>query len=129
MMSRFLASAIPSASVTWSDQDFPNNWTGAGILLVTGIMNFKGGFSYNGIMLAIGKGVYIHGGNGNGDMLGATIIANTAQPWSFNPAYVGVPSYQDNGGGSSTLKYSTLNLSRYAASIMPLKRVTFQQLR
>ena len=112
------------------DQDFPNNWTGAGILLVTGIMNFKGGFTYHGIMLAIGKGVYIHGGNGNGDMMGATIIANTQQPtWIGNVAYVGVPTYQDDGGGASSAQYSSVDLAQNAAGIMPLQRVTFQQLR
>lgn len=111
------------------DQDFPNNWTGAGILLVTGIMNFKGGFTYDGVMLAIGKGAFVHGGNGNGEMRGVTLVANTQIPWSVNPAYVGVPSYQDNGGGSSSSQYSSLDLLRHAASIMPLKRVTFQQLR
>jgi len=111
------------------DADFPNNWTGAGIILVTGTLNFKGGFQYDGIMLAVGDGIYIHGGNGGGWMRGVTLIANINHPWSGDPTYVGVPTYQDNGGGNSTMQYHSTDLSRYAAAIMPLRRISFQQLR
>jgi Tfp pilus assembly protein PilX len=111
------------------DASFPNNWTGAGIILVTGALKFNGGFQYDGLMLAIGAGRYEHVGNGPGWMRGTTFVANVNTPWASDPTYVGIPSYKDDGGGNSLMQYSTTNLNRYAAAIMPLRVLTFQQLR
>jgi Tfp pilus assembly protein PilX len=121
--------ADPKIIAIDSDASFPNNWTGAGILLVTGQLKFNGGFEYNGLMLAIGTGFYEHKGNGPGWMLGTTLVANTKTPWTGDPTYVGIPSYNDDGGGNSIMQYSSNSLNRYAASIMPLQLLTFQQLR
>ena len=111
------------------DASFPNNWTGAGIILVTGALKFNGGFQYDGLMLAIGTGSYEHTGNGPGWMRGTTLVANIKTPWATNPEYVGIPSYKDDGGGNSLMQYSTTNLNRYAAAVMPLQLLTFQQFR
>jgi len=111
------------------DASFPNNWTGAGIVLVTGALKFNGGFQYDGLMLAIGEGSYEHTGNGPGWVRGTTLVANVNTPWATDPTYVGVPSYKDDGGGNSLMQYSTRDLDRYAAAIMPLQLLTFQQFR
>jgi Tfp pilus assembly protein PilX len=111
------------------DASFPNNWTGAGIILVTGTLKFNGGFEFDGLMLAIGAGRYEHVGNGPGWMRGTTLVANVNTPWATDPTYVGIPSYNDAGGGNSLMQYSTSNLNRYAAAIMPLQLLTFQQFR
>ena len=65
----------------------------------------------------------------NGDMNGATLVANINVPWSVNPAYVGIPTYQDHGGGNSSQNYDSTSLARYAAGVMPLQRISYQQLR
>jgi hypothetical protein len=121
--------ADPKIIAIEGDASFPNNWTGAGIILVTGALKFNGGFQYDGLMLAIGVGSYEHTGNGPGWMRGTTLVANVNTPWASDPTYVGVPWYKDDGGGNSLMQYSTTNLNRYAAAIMPLQRLTFQQLR
>jgi len=106
---------------------FSGNTSGSGILLVTGTLTFTGTASYNGIVLVIGAGNYQY--NGSGQMLGATLVANINTPWTSNPAYVGIPTYADNGIGTTVQRYDATNLSKRADAIMPLQIVSFQQLR
>lgn len=111
------------------DASFPNNWTGYGILLVTGQLVMRGGYTFHGLMLAVGAGSWTHTGSGGGYMWGTQLVANINTPWSVDPRFVGVPSYNENGGGNSILQYSSGDLSRYAAALMPLQRISFQLLR
>lgn len=109
------------------DATFSGNISGAGILLVTGTLTFNGTPDYHGIILCIGDGAYVYNGNGKGTVLGATFVANINQPWSVNPAYVGVPTYIDNGGGNSKQQYDASSLM-HSSGIMPLQMLTYQDL-
>jgi Tfp pilus assembly protein PilX len=111
------------------DLSIGGNTTGAGIVLVTGTLTLHGTPSYNGLLLAIGNGSVVIDGGGHGTFMGAMLIANTNTPWSVNPAYVGIPSYSDNGGGNANQFYDSNSLSGANAPIMPLSLLTFQQLR
>jgi len=61
-------------------------------------------------------------------MLGSTLIANTVTPWSVDPTYVGIPSYQDNAAVTRPCGTTAIP-EQILAGIMPLKRLTFQLLR
>jgi Tfp pilus assembly protein PilX len=124
------STATPKIVAITGDLSISGNTTGAGVLLVTGTLTLNGTPSYHGVILVIGTGAVVVKGGGNGTFLGAMLIANTATPWITNPAYVGVPSYSDNGGGTATTEaYDTGSLKSYAAAIMPLQVLTFEQLR
>ncbi len=110
-------------------QDFPNYWTGYGILLVTGTLKFRGEYAFHGLILAVGDGVYVHGGTNGAYVWGTMLVANINTPWQVDPRFVGVPSYSELGGGPTVLQYSSGDLMRYAASLMPLQRTSFQLLR
>jgi hypothetical protein len=101
--------------------------TGYGILLVTGQLTFTGRPEYHGVILCIGDGKFLYAGNGTGHIYGSILVANTNNP--YNDQYVGIPSYHERGGGAHVQWYDTTALSRYANAIMPLQRLTFQQLR
>jgi Tfp pilus assembly protein PilX len=108
---------------------YSGNPTGYGILLVTGQLTFTGTPTYHGLILCIGDGRFLYKGNGNADsgIFGSILVANINHP--YNAQYVGVPYYHDNGGGKHTQQYDPAALSTYANAIMPLQRLTFQQLR
>jgi Tfp pilus assembly protein PilX len=114
----------PGGEVTYSGKV-----EGYGILLVTGQLTFKGDVSYSGLILCIGDGRFQYTGNGNGTINGSILVANVNSPYSGNPKYVGVPYYHDTGGGNHKQYYSSNCLSTYANAILPLQRLTFQQLR
>ena len=113
------------------DGDFSSgaNWTGYGILLVTGVLTFQGSFAYHGLVLAVGAGSYAHTGGGNSFLWGTTLIANINTPWAVDPTFVGVPTYSWEGGGNATMQYSSDDLNTYGAGLMPLERISFQLLR
>jgi len=119
----------PKVVAITGDVTFSGNTSGAGVLLVTGKLTFTGTPSYSGVILVVGAGNYEYSGNGNGKMYGTTLVANIDTPWADNPSYVGIPTYDDNGGGNSTQQYDTTSLSKRAAAVMPLQIVSFQQLR
>jgi Tfp pilus assembly protein PilX len=117
------------------DLEISGNTTGAGIVLVRGTLTLHGTPSYKGLFLAIGKGSVVIDGGGNGTFMGSILIANTNTPWKGcdpthdNNCYVGIPSYLDNGGGNAKQYYDSNSLTGFAADIMPLNLLTFQELR
>ena len=52
--------------------------TGYGILVVTGTLTFSGNYAWNGLILVIGNGASVMSGGGNGQVVGAVYVANTA---------------------------------------------------
>jgi Tfp pilus assembly protein PilX len=102
----------------------------AGILAVTGTLNLNGNWNYTGVIYAVGVGAAIQNGNGAGNLNGSMLVANTATPWTGNPAYVGIPHVNLNGGGNGTWGYvGTVDHGQVVLPLMPPKRISFQQLR
>jgi hypothetical protein len=108
---------------------YSGNPEGYGILLVTGQLTFTGTPTYHGLILCVGDGRFLYNGNGNQNsgIFGSILVANINDP--YNAQYVGVPYYHDSGGGNHTQQYDSNALSMYANAIMPLQRLSFQQLR
>ena len=106
----------------------PGNY--GGTLVVQGNLTTNGNFSYTGQILVVGNGWVRRNGGGSGSICGGVLAANTNTPWAGDNAYVGVPHYDHNGGGTSfqgkcgaALQGELLDWS------LPMARIAFQQLR
>lgn len=91
---------------TFVDGDFqmgPN--TGYGVLVVTGSITFKGNYTWNGPVIAIGQGQVDLGGGGSGTFNGALLVAKTRDSSGNLLATAGSPDINYNGGGTNTINY------------------------
>lgn len=84
---------------------------GAGMLVVTGRLTMGGNASFNGVILVLGKGELDRNGGGNGDVLGAIVVAKFARTWPSSedsqPHPFLAPTFSTSGGGNSTVQYSS----------------------
>jgi hypothetical protein len=77
---------------------------GAGLLIVTGNLVMNGNPSFNGLILVLGAGTVNRDGGGDGNIYGAMTVArfNSVGPGGF----LG-PTFNTNGGGTSTMQYDS----------------------
>lgn len=84
---------------------------GAGLLIVTGTLTMGGNANWNGVILVLGDGNLNRNGGGNGDILGAIVVAKFARTWPASENGTAhpflAPSYSTSGGGNSTVQYSS----------------------
>lgn len=124
--------AAPRVNVINGNFSLGANTNGYGILVVTGILSMNGTPGFHGVIYVIGAGRVDRVGGGNGVInCGGMLLANTNAPDSVNPALVGPPWYQINGGGTSDFYASCPanedgDLARFGRA---LNRLSFQQLR
>lgn len=94
---------------------------GAGVVVCTGALNMSGNPSFDGIVLVLGEGRVNRNGGGNGDFYGAMVIASFARTWPASengqPHPFLAPSFNTNGGGNSTMRYSSTAVSRAFAAL------------
>ena len=95
----------PVVDYVAGDVSFSGNVQGYGILLVTGTLNMGGNFSWNGVVLAIGKGVAVFNGGGNGQINGTIIAAKTRDSSGNLLNTLGSPSVTWTGGGGNGVHY------------------------
>src|SRR5438445_166110 len=126
--------------------DLTISGSGAGILLVTGVLTLNGNFSWDGLILAIGEGAIIKDGGGNATVNGAMFSANltTGNPGTGGPgAYPasgygtaialgsnnppGKPFFGWNGGGNATIQYDSCWIQAVTNS-MPFHLITQREL-
>ncbi|MFL6283965.1 MAG: hypothetical protein ACJ74Q_12560 [Pyrinomonadaceae bacterium] len=88
---------------------------GAGLLVVTGTLTMGGNANWNGVILVLGDGNLDRNGGGNGDILGAIVVAKFARTWPSSENGTAhpflAPSYSTSGGGNSTVQYSSSAVS------------------
>jgi hypothetical protein len=100
---------------------------GAGMLVVTGNLNMSGNPTFNGIILVLGEGSVNRDGGGNGDINGSMVIAKFARTWPASENNLEhpflAPTFNTNGGGNSTMQYSSTAVSR-AMSVLGSPRVS-----
>jgi hypothetical protein len=135
-LNALVQSVIGSANVVTSNASTITNWgtdaspqviaitgdatvsSGAGILLVTGNLTASGGFSWDGLILVIGKGSMTVNGGGNGAINGAMVVANiedstktpdyaTSPSESNYASTLGSPTWNWNGGGTNFFQYNS----------------------
>jgi hypothetical protein len=134
------ANTIPACSparpaINVINGDYSGPISGAGILLVTGVLTTSGNPSFDGLVLVIGKGEIIKNGGGNGVINGSMFVANmytTANPWTTlisqgSNLPPGPPIIQWNGGGTANINYDSCWISALGQSL-PLRLVTSREL-
>jgi len=110
--------AAPVVNVVQGDYTMPGS--GAGILVVTGMLTMNGNPSFNGLVLVIGNGNIQKNGGGNGTLNGALFVADLYSDTpptythliplgSNNPP--GTPTVSWNGGGNGTIQYDSCWIS------------------
>lgn len=101
--------------ITFVDGDLTLRNEGGGILIVTGKLNFNGGFAWKGLVLITGEGGFERSGGGNGNLGGTMIVAPyNAQSLACSPNTLDCflsPRYEISGGGVSTLEYNSTNVA------------------
>jgi hypothetical protein len=89
---------------------------GDGLLIVTGEVNITGNTSYNGIIMVMGKGKITRSGGGNGDLLGAFVIAAFKRTWPASengtPHPFTAPIFDTSGGGTSNIQFDSNAVQR-----------------
>ena len=103
---------------TFVDGDLSVSGSGAGLLVVTGDVTFKGGFDFDGLILILGSyenadgdlvgGSLLRNGGGDGTIAGAVIVAkfDRDDPKAFLDT-----SFDTNGGGNSDVVYDSKKVS------------------
>ncbi len=95
--------------------------SGAGLLVVTGTLTMSGNANFNGIILVLGGGTMTRNGGGNGDILGAVVVAKFARTWpateNGQPHPFLAPTFDTNGGGNSTVQYDSTEVNRAMNSL------------
>ena len=76
--------------------------SGAGLLIVTGTLTLNGNPSFKGLILVLGQGQVIKTGGGNGDTLGALMIARFGATGNFLE-----PTFHVSGAGTSNHQYDS----------------------
>ena len=73
-----------------------------GLLVVTGELEVHGNFSFEGIILVLGEGVFTRQGGGNGEIMGAVFVAKFGSTGNFEG-----PTFDTSGGGNSHMQFDT----------------------
>lgn len=123
-----MSATTPMAVVVRGDLTI-NGWnnTGYGLLLVTGQLKYDPDASWNGIILVIGKGVFISNQMGTGQMNGVLLIAQTRDPSSGKLlSTLGPASFKQTGGGRG-IHYSSKWVAA-AQSLGPYQVLSFREI-
>jgi hypothetical protein len=107
------SAANPAINVVYGNYSMGPS-TGYGILVVTGTLTISGNYGWNGLILVIGNGASVMSGGGNGQIVGALYVANTAGN-SF-----GSPNANWNGGGGNGIQYDHCWADYMISKVPPL---------
>jgi Tfp pilus assembly protein PilX len=75
---------------------------GAGMLVVTGTLTLNGSSDFKGLILVLGGGRLVRTGGGNGNSLGAAVVASFGATGGFT-----APTFNSNGSGNSSIRYDS----------------------
>jgi hypothetical protein len=87
---------------------------GAGLLVVTGLLDLRGSADFKGLILVLGTGQVLRNGGGSDTTLGAMDIAAFGATGDFIPA-----SFDSNGSGASQIDYDSKWIDRALSTAGP----------
>jgi len=96
---------VKGTGITYVEGDFAMNFSGGGILIVTGKLTFKGGVDFKGMIIVTGAGGFERDGGGNGTLQGNIVVA-PYDPTNLSGGFL-PPKYDINGGGTSEVIYNS----------------------
>jgi len=105
-----------------------NAWhnSGYGLLLVTGQLKYDPDASWNGVILVIGKGVFVSNQNGTGQINGAVFVANTRDAAGNLLTNLGAASFTQTGGGHG-IRYSS-HWAKATQALLPYQVLSFREI-
>jgi Tfp pilus assembly protein PilX len=92
---------LPQIIYVNGDLTLSGNFTGYGILVVTGTFTAKGSNTWNGLIFVVGTGNFID--KGTSTFNGAVVVGNTTGTGTT----LGVPNVDVSGGGTGGVNYSS----------------------
>jgi hypothetical protein len=105
-----------------------NAWhnTGYGLLLVTGQLKYDPDTTWDGVILVIGKGVFVSNQNGIGRINGTVFVANTRDAAGNLLQNLGPASFSQTAGGYG-IRYSS-NFVRSTQALLPYQVLSFREI-
>jgi hypothetical protein len=100
--------SVATPQITYINGDAIVNG-GAGVLVVTGNLNFNGAMQFDGLILVIGQGTVLVNGGADAGIYGAVFVATTNSSTSpYAPlASLAAPSFTWHGGGKAGVYYNS----------------------
>jgi hypothetical protein len=111
--SDFGSPSNPLMTFVDGDSDLPPAG-GAGLMVVTGTFTPTGSAQFNGLILVLGTGRLVRSGGGNGNSLGAVVVASFGAGSNFL-----APTFNSNGSGTSDITYDSAWVRKALASTGP----------
>jgi hypothetical protein len=124
------------------DYEFGGNWSGAGLLFVSGTLTMHGATGWQGPIFVIGKGSFQRSGSGNATVAGGIIVADVAGPdrvlftgddcsgddgtMGTSDDGVAQSDFEVSGGGNGTTGYCSDYFSNWQG-MRPFKLLSFAQ--
>ncbi len=109
----------PKVTVVHGDLTIDGNYSGGGLLIVTGALSYSGHFAFNGLVLAMGSGVVNADGLGPG-IQGGLIAAALAGKTSFGSPTISI--------GAASKIFSNGDAVKTAASLIPVSQISFREI-
>lgn len=127
LMPSGMSATNPVVVVVNGDFTF-NSWhnTGYGVLVVTGQLRYDPDATWDGIIMVIGKGAFVSNQNGQGQINGAMLIANTRDSLGNLLSALGPASFTQTGGGLG-IRYSS-NWVNAAQRLLPYQVLSFREI-
>jgi hypothetical protein len=94
---------INSPAFTFVDGDCTLSG-GSGLLVITGTLTMTGNDDFHGLVLVMGNGAVVRSGTGNGNVLGAWLVAKF--PRTGTGGFT-APSFNVSGGGNGSFQFDT----------------------
>ncbi len=119
-----MSSTNPMTIVVNGDFDLGSQFTGFGVLVVTGTFSYDSDSSWKGVILVIGQGTIVsnHLTNVDGQIDGAILVAKTRDSSGNLLPTLGSASFKsDPNGGGLGIYYSTCWLNTVAGPQRPMK--------
>jgi hypothetical protein len=117
----------PMTVVVNGDYNQSGNFTGYGLLVVTGNFTFDADSGWRGMVLVIGQGTVTGNNNGGNEFDGAILVAKTRDAAGTELATLGQATFDITGGGGSGINYNSCWINS-AQTLLNYKVLSFREI-